>query len=187
MGSPASAVKTHGRLRDIQVPFRSKSAVISFEVAASPEDIEQYADMDLDITIAKHRKKRSLDANAFLWECLGTMAAALKTDNWTMYLYELERYGKFTHILVKPEAVEDLKKVWRETKVVGEVDGMTEILCFFGSSTYDTAEFSRLIDGVISDMKDMNIPVPPTAAMIAEMERHDTSGRQKEKGKGGKK
>ena len=172
MGSPASAaVKTHGRLRDIQVPFRSKTPVISLEVTAAPEDIEQYADMDLDITIAKHRKRRSLDANAFLWACLGEMAAALRTDNWTMYLYELERYGKFTHILVKPEAVEDLKKVWRETKVIGDVNGMVEILCFFGSSTYSKDEFSRLLDGVISDMKDLHIPIPPSAdikAMIGE-------------------
>ena len=83
----------------------------------------------------------------------------------------LERYGKFTHILVKPEVVEAVRLQWRETKIVGEtqVDGkpMVQMLCFFGSSTYDSAEFSRLLNGVISEMQDMHLEVPASAEMKA--------------------
>ena len=61
-------MKTQGRLTSIQLPFRSTKAVISFEVTASPADVEQYLDKDLDITIAKHSKKRGLTANAMLWD-----------------------------------------------------------------------------------------------------------------------
>ena len=192
-------MKTRGKLTDVTVPFRSRKPVISFEVTADPEDIEKYADMDLDITFVKHRQCRSLDANAMLWACLGEMAKALRTDNWSMYLYELERYGKYTHILVIPEAVESVKAQWRETKVVGEMQvidpgtgkprTMIQMLCFYGSSTYNTAEFSRLLDGVVSDMKDMHLETPPDAEMrelLRQMERResDTRGRQAQAGQG---
>lgn len=168
-------MKTKGRLKSIDLSFKTKRAIVSFEVEADPADVEQYQDMALDIQFKKHRNRRSLDANAMLWACLGEMAAALKTDNWSMYLYELERYGKFTSVLIRPEAVADMKLQWRWTKVVGEQTvydpvekkdvTMIQMLCFFGSSTYDSKEFSRLLSGVIDDMKDIHLTPPPSSDM----------------------
>lgn len=192
-------MKAQGRLKSIEIPFRSKQPVVSLEMTADPEIVEQFKDMPLDITIKKHRKRRSLDANACLWACLAEMASALRTDNWSMYLYELERYGKYTYILVRPDAVEAVKSQWRETKVVGETTAadpstgreqtMIQMICFFGSSTYDSKEFSRLLDGVISDMKDLHLATPmprEVQQMIAEMERkeHDKAERQEKKRQG---
>lgn len=164
-------MKTQGRLTGIQVPFRSEKAVISFEVTADPADVERYKDKELDITIVRHSKKRGLAANAMLWACLGEIAAAARTDNWSAYLYMLERYGKYSTVLIKAEALPDLRRVWRETRVVGErEDGMVEVLCFYGSSTYTTEEFSRLLDGVVSDMKELGLTPPPSREMQAALE-----------------
>ncbi len=181
-------MKARGRLTGIQVPFRAKYPVVSFEVQAEPEDLEKYTDIDLDISFTKHRNRRSLDANALLWACLGEIAKALNTDNWGGYLYMLEGYGKYTYILVKPEAVEAVRDQWRETKIVGDttLDGvpMKQVLCFFGSSTYNSEEFSRLLDGVIGEMKEMHLETPSSEemrAIIAELERKDndkTDGQQ---------
>lgn len=181
-------MKTTGRLKAIDLPFRSKKPIVSFELDCLPEDAEKYQDMELDLKIEKHRNHRSLDANAMLWACLGELATAMRTDSWSMYLYMLERYGKFTLIQCRPEAVPDLQRVWRETKVVGaryDADGekLIDVLCFFGSSTYSTAEFSRLLDGVISEMKDIGLDTPPDEemkAMLEEMERRDQARRSKE-------
>ena len=74
-------MKTKGRLTGIQIPFRAKYPVVSFEVQADPEDLEKYSDKDLDISFTKYRVRRSLDANACLWACLGEIAKALNTDN----------------------------------------------------------------------------------------------------------
>ena len=173
-------MKTRGRLTGIQVPFRAKHPVVYFEVQAEPEDLEKYSDIDLDISFSKHRNRRSLDANACLWACLGEIAKALDTDNWSVYLYMLERYGKYTYILVKPEAIEAIRDQWRETKVIGDttLDGepMKQVLCFFGSSTYDSKEFSRLLDGVIGEMREMHLEAPSSEemrAIIAELERKE--------------
>lgn len=177
-------MKTQGRLTGIQVPFRSEKAVISFEVTADPADVERYKDKELDITIVRHSKKRGLAANAMLWACLGEIAAAARTDNWSAYLYMLERYGKYSTVLIKAEALPDLRRVWRETRVVGErEDGMVEVLCFYGSSTYTTEEFSRLLDGVVSDMKELSLTPPPSREMQAaleELERQEEAQRKRE-------
>ena len=171
-------MKARGRLTSVQVPFRAKYPVISFEIQADPEDLEKYIDKDLDINFSKHRRHRSLDANACLWACIGDIAKVLHQDAWEVYLLMIERYGKFTHILVRPEVVEAVRAQWRETKIVGEttVDGnpMIQMLCYFGSSTYNSAEFAGLLDGVISEMKEMGLETPTSEemrALIAELER----------------
>lgn len=179
-------MKAKGRITGIQVPFRSKRPVVSFEVQAEPEALEKYMDIDLDISFSRHRNRRSIDANAFLWACLGEIARAINSDTWSVYLYMLERYGKFTHILVKPEAVEQVRQVWRETKIVGEKDGMIQMLCFFGSSTYNTKEFSQLLDGVVSEMKEMHLETPPDEEMKRLLEGMQESDQRREQGKTGK-
>ena len=63
----------------------------------------------LQVQITIKRKQRSLDANAYLWALLGEMARVLYTDKDELYLQMLERYGVFTHIIVKPQAVEKVK------------------------------------------------------------------------------
>ena len=94
-------MKARGKVTGLEIPFRAEHPIISFEIQASPEDLEKYKNKDLDISFVQHRARRSLDANACLWACLGDIAKAINQDNWSVYLLMLERYGKFTHILVK--------------------------------------------------------------------------------------
>ena len=123
----------------------------------------------LSIKAVRFKTRRSTDANAMLWKCLGEMAAALTADKWDIYLKMLKRYGKFTYICVHPSAVESVKKQWRECEEVGEIkingQKAIQMLCYYGSSTYDTQEFSVLLNGVISEMREMGLPVPTTERM----------------------
>ena len=121
-------------------------------------------DRDAEFDISPHKSKRSLNANGLLWACLGEMAKALRTDKWTVYLQMLKRYGTYTYICVKPKAVEAVKKQWREVEEIGTVDingqESVQLLCYFGSSTMNGHEFSVLLDGVKSEMKEMGLPTP---------------------------
>lgn len=114
--------------------------------------------------VKKHTEKRSLTANGLLWHCLDEIAKAIHTDKWDVYLMMLKRYGVFTYGVFRENKVEHIKKMWRETEVVGEVDVNGEkgiqMLLYFGSSTYSTEEFSRLLNGVISEMEQMELPTP---------------------------
>ena len=107
------------------------------------------------------KPKRSLDANGMLWSILHEMAAAMNTTKDELYLIMLERYGIFTHVVVKPNVVERVKAEWRTVRELGEVtiNGQTgiQLQCYFGSHSYDSKEFSVLLNGVISEAQEIGI------------------------------
>ena len=115
--------------------------------------------------LKEHKERRSLDANGLLWACLSDIAKALHNDKWNIYLIMLKRYGKYSYVLVDPKAVESMKAQWREIEEVGDVDvngrKAVQLLCYYGSSTYNTKEFSDLLNGVISEMDEMGLKLPP--------------------------
>lgn len=141
--------------------------------------IEQDKEKLFDLT--EHKTGRSLNANKLLWKCLGEIAASLNADKWDIYLEMLKRYGKFTYICVKPNVVEAVKRQWRECEEIGEVNingqKSIQLLCYFGSSTLDSKEFSVLLNGVISEMSEMGLPTPAEK----DMERAIANWRMNEK------
>ena len=126
-------------------------------------------DREKEFDVTPHREKRSRNANALLWACLGELASALKTDKWEVYLQMLKRYGQYTYICVRPMAVKAVKKQWRECEEIGHVNingqDSVQMLCYFGSSTYNSKEFSILLDGVVSEMKEMGLETPADREM----------------------
>lgn len=133
----------------------------------SAELIKYLVEQEKDKTweLKEQRGKRSLDANGMLWACLQEIATAVRSDKWSIYLQMLKRYGKFDYVIVKKKAVEMMKRQWRELEEVGEIDvhgeKAVQLLCYYGSSTYDRKEFSVLLDGVISEMKEIGLTPPP--------------------------
>ena len=165
-----------GRLNDAYRTLEGKLCV-SFTVDAqlSRLGLDELRTDLLDITAQKHRRKRSLNANALLWKCIGDIAAAIGADKWEVYLKMLKRYGAYTYVCVKPGAVEMLKRQWRECEEVGLVkvgeQTAVQMLCYYGSSTYDTKQFSRLLDGVISEMEEIGIETPTSEQMRHSLEQ----------------
>lgn len=161
-------MESKAKLVDVSTDFITKKMRVTFELD-SIVDPQEIQGKDLRLTAKIWRNKRSLDANGLLWVCLDKIASALNTDKWEVYLLMLKRYGKFTYVLLKPNAVEYTKSIWRESEVVGEIDvngeKAVQMLCYFGSSSYDTKEFSRLLDGVISEMKEMGLDTPAQEEM----------------------
>lgn len=154
-----------GTIKGISNDYVTGELNITFSVNEKTTIIPEYEKLKgcekLRIEAKKYRNRRSLDANAYLWIMLQKMAEALKSDKWSIYLQMLKRYGQFTYIVVKPGAVESVKKQWRECEEVGEVDVngtiAVQMLCYYGSSTYDTKEMSVLIDGVVSECEELGI------------------------------
>lgn len=116
---------------------------------------------ELVVEIKQYRQRRSLDSNAYLWLLLNEMASVLKTTKDELYLQMLDRYGQFTHIVAKPNVVSKVIAEWRTVRELGEINingtiGI-QLQVYFGSSTYDTKEMSKLIEGVVSEAKELGI------------------------------
>lgn len=158
-----------GSLHDVKRGWRDNEAYITLKVSDIPCNLDNLENKELRITLARWKNKRSLNANALLWLCIEVIASAIRADKWEVYLQLLRKYGKFTYICVKPGAVEAVKKQWRECEELGHIningDDAVQMLCYFGSSTYDTEEFSVLLDGTISEMKEIGVELPPDRMM----------------------
>lgn len=124
--------------------------------------------------IKKHYEKRSLNANALFWKGCGLIAEAVNRDNWSVYLDLLRDYGEYTYIIVKPQAVEKFKEQYRLCEEVGEIEingkAGVQLLCFYGSSTYDKKQMARLIDGMMQEIQALDIDFVPDSDITKAVE-----------------
>lgn len=156
-----------GKLKSVSKNWISRKWEVTFEINEDiTASIDKIRDKMLNLTAKIHREKRSLDANAYAWVLMQKIAEAIHTEKWSVYLMMLERYSPvFTHIIVRPEAVERVKGEWRTVKVLGpiQVNGSTgiQLQCYFGSSTFDSKEMASFIDGIVSECKEMGIETLP--------------------------
>jgi hypothetical protein len=168
-------MKKHGEL----ISYEPLTGILVLKVGKlSTECIEALQGMlqrAIDVSIDVHREKRSTDANGLLWHCIGELTNVTGRDKWEEYLSLLRQYGKYTYIVVKEKAVEDMKKQWREVEIVGEYDMHGEkgvqLLCYFGSSTYNTKEFSKLLQGTFYEMQQAGLQPPPSSDMRRALEK----------------
>lgn len=154
---------------EISKLFQTNEIAIKFNIPHNYDNLQKINKImdivengkELSVEIKQHRNKRSIDANGMLWVIMNKIAVALGTSKDEVYLEMLDRYGVFTHIVVKPSVVEKVKKEWRVVRELGSVvvNGSVgvQLQCYFGSSTYNTKEFSTLLEGVISEAKELGI------------------------------
>lgn len=131
---------------------------------------------DADLKI--HREKRSLDANSYFWVLCGKLSAKINVSMEAIYRQYIKDIGdNFEIIPIRDDAKETWIKNWKSRGLgwicedVGssDVPGYSNLICYYGSSTYDSAQMSRLIDFAIQDCKDQGIDTE-TPDEIAKME-----------------
>lgn len=109
-----------------------------------------------------------------MWACINDITNVFGGDKWNVYLQLLRKYGQYTFIEMPEAALPKFKKMYRECDVVGsrytDSGDMLQVLCYYGSSTYDTKEFSVLLDGVIDDMKAAGLDTPTSEDIKAALE-----------------
>lgn len=122
-------------------------------------------DMDVDVQIKKYRKPRSLDANGYAWVLIDKLAAKLNMTKIEVYRELIRNIGGVSEtVCVKSEALEALQSGWSRNglgwfseEFPSKLEGCTNVILYFGSSSYDTAQMSRLIDLLVEDCKAQGI------------------------------
>lgn len=179
-------MKLRGKIKSIAKDIMSGHYDVTIVMTeGNAGDVAELAEKDLSIEIKQWRNHRSLDANALLWACFNDMVKVLGGNKWDYYLKALREHGQYTLIQIKPDALEKFKKMYRECEVIGSrlIDGteMLQVLCYYGSSTYDTKEFTVLLDGVLEDMKQANIPIPANEEVQRALEIWENGKKTKER------
>lgn len=123
-------------------------------------------DKEYNLVIDKAVKKRSNDANRYFWELVGKLSEKINVSPEEIYrTYIRDIGGNYEVMPIKDEAVDTWKAIWRQRgigwqcDIIGEskLRGYTNVICYYGSSTYNSKQFKRLINLCIEDCKAQGI------------------------------
>lgn len=132
----------------------------------NPQEIIQWLfdqDKNKKFEIKEYHKKRSLNANAYVWALIGKIADVLRSSKDEIYLEMLKKYGQSEIVSVLSDInVTGYFKYFEEIATVKlQGKNFTHYKVFKGTSEYNTAEMAVFIDGVISEADELGIDTLP--------------------------
>ena len=127
--------------------------------------------------LKEHRQKRSLDSNSYAWLLMGKLAAKLNIPKEEVYRHFVRDVGDNYEILpIRNDAVDKWISNWQGKgigwvcEILGEskLDGYTNVITYYGSSTYDSKQMSNLINLIVQECKLQGIETmtPAELAML---------------------
>lgn len=166
------------RLKDI-MRGRNGEWIVSF---ATPTDVSELfddlADKEVNIEIKKHNKKRSLDSNAYAWVLIDKIAEKTGLRKTEVYRNAIKEIGGVSDtICVMDKAVDRLREGWEKNGIgwqtdtmKSKVEGCTNVVLYYGSSTYDSKQMAQLIDSLVQDAEALGIPTLPDFTVKKKLE-----------------
>ena len=130
------------------------------------EQYEELRKAPVEITIKKAVKHRSMEANRYCWVLVDQIAAKQHLKKSEVYRNAIRDIGGVSQdMLMKSAAVPVFRQIWEkqglgnQIEVIDEDDmGWATVRVYYGSSTYDTAQMSALLDSLIQDAEALGIP-----------------------------
>lgn len=162
-----------GKIHSVSVDYFSGKPMVTFalnEVNSAREMVDELKSLEkLSLKIGKFKQKRSLDANAYCWTLIGKIAEKTNVPKEEVYREAIRGIGgNYDVVCIKEDAADSLRSAWErngigwQTEVMlSKLDGCTNVLLYYGSSTYDTEQMSRLIENILQDCKALGIEVKP--------------------------
>lgn len=115
--------------------------------------------------VLKEYRPRSLDANAYFWVLCDKLAEKTKIRKEEIYRDLIKQIGGNSEtVCVQNKAVDKLCEGWRHNGLgwltdtsESKIEGCTNVTLYYGSSSYDTAQMSRLIDLTVQECREQEI------------------------------
>ena len=128
---------------------------------------DELKDVPVSVEIKKAQKHRSMEANRYAWVLIDQIAARQHVKKSEIYRNAIRDIGGVSSTgMMKTEAIPIFREIW-ESKGLGnqievedteEDTGWSSVRIYYGSSTYDSAQMSALLDSLIQDAEALGIP-----------------------------
>ena len=114
----------------------------------------------------KHiRKRRSLDANAYMWVLCTKIAETVGITKEDVYRRNIRDGGEYTPLPIKEIAVERFSQIWAAHGIGwfcdlvdnSKIPGYKLVFAYHGSSEYDSKQMYSLIERVKQDAESVGI------------------------------
>ena len=115
------------------------------------------------ISIERLKRKRSLNANAYMWQLCQKIAEKVGATKETVYRKNIREVGSFETVELISAGTARFIRSWEANGLgwvaepMSERGGYTTVIAYYGNSSYDTAEMTRLIDAVVDEAKALGI------------------------------
>lgn len=150
---------------------------LSFQTNQALEFLKTIEDgKTYEITIKEFKNKRSLNANAYAFSLISKLASANGLTVEEVYKKYMREIGGNTDVIcIQDRAVDTFRKHWAsqglgwQTDILdSKIKGCTNVVVYYGSSTFDRKEMSVFIDHIVQDCEAIGIPTM-TNKQILEM------------------
>ena len=191
-------MESKGTLIDVSRDWKTGRLRLTFEFESDVvASIDEIKDKVLRITVKQWRDKRSLNANAYYWVLLSKLAEDRKISKPRAHNTMLRDYGQveivggsryYVRIPDTDEAENDVME--REmfhlkptSQVIEGTDGINyrTYVMLKGSSRYDSAEMAHLLDGLISECKQLGIETATPEELERMKQLYEQNRRKDEK------
>lgn len=161
--------KLHGTLEEINIDYNTGKPKISFLINDKDKlsDIEQLKGLKLKIEAKKYIKKRTTNANNYFWKLLQELCELAEIDTIEEYKRRVKELGIFRRFRIEKDNVKTFEKMWTaqgiawfceifDTEIIGDTE-FKIINAYYGSSSFNSKQMSRLIDTLVQDCKSVEI------------------------------
>lgn len=162
-----------GTIKDFNLDYKTRKAIVTLLLDSRDlEQIEKLSKLEkLRVTIKKFFKKRSNDANKYFWKLLQELCELAEIDTMEEYIRRVKELGIFRRFRIEKDNVDTFIKMWEDkgiawfceiydTEYIGNEE-FKIINAYYGSSSFNTKQMCRLIDGLVQDCKSVGIETKP--------------------------
>lgn len=118
------------------------------------------------VQIDHHKKKRSLDANAYCFVLCQKIAEVIGNTKEYVYKQAIKQVGQFEILPIRNDAIERWIEAWEskglgwQTEIMGpsKLEGYTNTINYYGSSVYSQKEMSFLLNEIVTQAEGLSIP-----------------------------
>lgn len=162
-----------GRINNISLDYKTNNTLVTFLIhEGSVKKLDELSGDTLTISLSKHRQKRSLNANSYFHLLVGRLAEKMEISAPRCKNILIGRYGQpwlddgdLVTMWLKADVSDVLESetvhLWPIGYRFEQGHDETQYVLMRPSHEYDTAEMSRLIDGVVAECNDLGIETLP--------------------------
>ena len=128
------------------------------------QELENIKDNKKLYRFEPYKEKRSNQANKYFWELLGQLCLEMGLDTIEEYKKRVRQLGVFRYWEIDKDNVSTFNKMWSDNGIAWFTDvvdiaenGKIGINAYYGSSSYNSKQMAKLIDGVVQDCKSIGI------------------------------
>ena len=143
--------------------WQKNRAILEFEPDFSAT-YDKYHDRDINVDIKQWKSNRSGAANRYMWVLVDKIAKATHQDKADIYREAIRDIGGVSDVLLMvDEAVSRFCDHWEQqglgwqTEVVPCGDGQSNVIAYYGSSTFDRDQMTELIEKLIFEAEQLGI------------------------------